>query len=229
MHSRREFAERVVRLFDEHYGRPRHGNREDPLDELVYIVLSQMTTAPSCSRVFERLRHTLLSWEELVRIPVGRLADLIQDAGLFNQKAPRLKSIAMQLLVDFGSVTLDPLRSMSTDSAERYLIGLPGVGLKTAKCVLMYSLGREVLPVDTHVWRIGRRLGLIGDAVSYSVVHGALEEVVASGDRYGFHVGAVAHGRAICLDRFPRCADCFLSSLCPSGVRQAAAAIRQGW
>jgi endonuclease-3 len=200
------------------YGSPGHDNKSDPLDELVFILLSQMTTHHSFGRVFHRLKLRYPNWDDVACLSVNRLKSIIKDAGLSNQKAPRLKAILIRLTQDFGRATLDPLRKWSSRRAESYLTALPGVGTKTAKCVLMYSLGRRVLPVDTHVWRVARRLGLVAESIPSSGVHQALEAVVAPEDRYTFHVNAIAHGRAICLPNRPRCEDCRLRRICRFAV-----------
>jgi endonuclease III len=174
-----------------------------------------MTTAPSFGRVYDRLKAVAGGWRQVGRMPLRRLKRLIKDAGLSHQKAPRLRSILRKVEADFGDVSLARLRRMGDATAERYLTGLPGVGVKTAKCVTMYSLGREVLPVDTHGWRVARRLGLVGGAVPYSRVHHALEAVVAPGDRYAFHVNALSHGRTVCTALRPKCWTCPVRLLCP--------------
>jgi len=208
-------AHRAALLLAQRYGSPRHRNKADPLDELVFILLSQMTTAPSFGRVYERLKESTGGWAHVRRMPLRRLKSLIKDAGLSRQKAPRIKAILKKVAADFGKLSLAPLRRMEDAAAERYLTALPGVGVKTAKCVMMYSLGREVLPVDTHVWRVARRLGLVSGAVPYARVHGALEAVVAPGDRYAFHVNAISHGRAVCTALRPKCRTCPLRRFCP--------------
>jgi endonuclease III len=210
----RRKAHSAATLLHRQYGSPRHGNKDDPLDELVFILLSQMTTHHSFNRVFARLKQRAPTWTEVLAMPIHRLRALIKDAGLSNQKAPRIKAVLARVRKDFGTLTLDGLRTMSDAEATAYLTSLPGVGIKTAKCILMYSLGRAVLPVDTHVWRVARRLGVLDESVAYSRVHAVLEEVVAPVDRYSFHVNAVAHGRAKCLARFPRCDRCCLSRSC---------------
>jgi endonuclease III len=175
-----------------------------------------MTTAPSYERVHDRLRRAIGDWNRLVLVPVGKLKRLIRDAGLSSQKAPRLLAIAEKLRTDFGSVTLEPLRHRSDEQALAYLVSLPAVGLKTAKCVLMYSLGRKVLPVDTHLLRLGRRVGLIPAGTQVRLAHHMLEEVVPPRHRYDFHVNGIAHGRSICRARLPRCGNCRIAKFCDS-------------
>ncbi|MGH9895345.1 MAG: endonuclease III domain-containing protein [bacterium] len=191
------------------------------MDEVVFIILSQMTTHHSCNRVFERLKHAVPRWDNVLDMSVSELERLIHDAGLSNQKAPRISGILEKINVDFGSVTLEPLGRMSDATAERYLLGLPGVGVKSARCVLMYSLGRAVLPADTHVWRVARRLGLVADTVTYPRLHDVLHRIVRPADRYRFHVNAIPLGRKVCIAKRPRCSTCPLMWLCPTGRYQA--------
>lgn len=209
-------------LLHEAYGSPKHDNKDDPLDELIFIILSQMTTRQSYGRVFDRLKAAYPSWETVLELPLVELKTAIKDAGLINQKAPRIKAILARLNEDFGSVTLAPLREMSDDEAERYLLALPGVGVKSAKCVLLLSsLQRPVLPVDTNVWRVSRRLELVGSDVPYTRVHQVLEGVVPPGDRYSYHVNNLTHGKETCIALRPRCGGCPLNELCPYPRRLA--------
>lgn len=179
-------------------------------------MLSQMTTGPSYERVYDRLKAAMPHWRSLTETSVADLTSLIADAGLAGQRALRLKQIADRLVHDFGDVSLTALIPSDDDAAQRYLTSLPGVGVKTAKCVMMYSLGRQVLPVDTHTARVATRLGLVSTA-SAAAVDRDLSVVVPPSLRFDFHVNAVAHGRSACRAVRPRCDDCVLSSLCPVG------------
>ena len=218
----RDRAHRAALILHDEYGSPRHGNKDDPVDELVFIILSQMTTHHSFNRVFDRLKASVPDWNSLIVMPVGGIRELIADAGLSHQKAPHIKRIAERLSADFGAVDLAPLRDMSDGEAEDYLVTLPGVGVKSARCVLMYSLGRTVLPADTHVWRMARRLGLLPERTGLSHVHDVLHLVVRPDDRYRFHVNAVCHGRSVCRARRPRCGKCSLLGICPTATRGGA-------
>ncbi|WP_294314032.1 hypothetical protein [uncultured Sphingomonas sp.] len=213
-------------LLKERYGSPRLNNKDDPLDELFFILLSQMTTGPSYERVFDRLKSKVADWAELLTMDVSALSGLIADAGLANQKAPRMLAVAKRLQEDFGRVSLDPLRDLTDGEAEAFLTTLPGVGVKTAKCVLMYSLGRAVLPVDTHVARVSRRLDLV-PARPAAQFHSMLEEAVPAECRYDYHVNALVHGRAVCRSTAPKCGECPVRSLCPSSDRAQAQATAQ--
>ncbi|MBS1801230.1 MAG: endonuclease III [Acidobacteria bacterium] len=207
-------AARIAAILHETYGSPHHNNKSDPLDELVFILLSQMTTSPSFERVYDRLKERAPEWEDVRRMQLRRLRSLIKDAGLSNQKAPRIKAILDRVYEDFHEVTLEPITRWSTRRAETYLTSLPGVQTKTAKCVLMYSLKRPVLPVDTHVWRVAMRLGLIPAETRRDMAHEQLETVIAPRLRYGFHVNAISHGRELCRALAPKCGACPLTQVC---------------
>jgi endonuclease III len=206
------------------YGTPDLGNKENPLDEVVFIVLSQMTTGPSYGRVFDRLKAAVSSWDDISTMPLRRLRSIIKDAGLSGQKAPRLKAIIKKIRAAFGAATLDPLRKWDDARVERFLTSLPGVGVKTAKCIMMYSLGRQVLPVDTHVRRVLTRLGLLPDRLSHHLVHTAAERVIPAGCRYSMHVNGVAHGRRTCLAVSPRCDNCCVKRFCAYVLGRGASA-----
>jgi endonuclease III len=208
-------AHQVAKRLHEVYGSPRHDNKDDPLDELIFIILSQMTTHKALVRVFDSIKERYKTWEPLADMSLKRLKALIFNAGLSQNKAPRIKNILRKIRQDFGAVSLERLREMPDAEAEQYLTSLPGVGTKTARCVMLFALGRKVLPVDTHVLRVSRRLELLGEGIPDQRVHCALEEVVRPEDRYSFHVNTVAHGRTICLAVRPRCEDCTLNTICP--------------
>ena len=175
-----------------------------------------MTTSPSYERVYDRLKGAMPAWRSLTETSVADLTALIADAGLSGQRALRLKQIADRLSDDFGDISLAAVAHLDDDAAQQYLTSLPGVGVKTAKCVMMYSLGRQVLPVDTHTARVATRLALVSTG-SAAAIDRDLSDVVPATLRFDFHVNAVAHGRAVCRAVRPRCDDCVLSSLCPVG------------
>lgn len=187
------------------------GNQIDPFDELIFIILTTMTQYGPME-VFDRLRQEFPSWEELLNEDAeDRLRKAISVCGLVNQKAPQILSIARRLRNDFGRVALSPLRDMSDAEAETYLLSLPRVGKKIARCVLMYSLGRDVLPVDAHVLRVATRTGLLPERTPWPKAHDAIHEVVPPEHRYALHVGLVKHGRDVCTHRNPRCGECVLA------------------
>lgn len=215
LRTRKKRAVASIALLRECYHSPNLNNKSDPFDELVFILLSQMTNNNSYERVYDRLKSEIPHWQLLIDMPVSKLEDLIVDAGLFRHRATRLKLIATRLAEDFGRVTLDPLFEYDNQRAQNYLTSLPGIGVKSAKCILMYSLGRKVLPVDTHIARIAYRLGLVSSDV-HRMVDRELAVVVPPNLRFDFHVNSIAHGRAVCDARRPSCNNCVLFSLCQS-------------
>lgn len=195
------------------YGNPRLGNQSNPLDELVYIILSTRTQGQVCRLTFTKLKAQFPSWADVRNRDRPRIERILRPAGLSRLKATQLLAIFERLRSSFGRATLAPTRRLPNKQAEAFLTSLPGVAAKVAKCVLMYSLGRHVLPVDVHVHRVATRLGLPTKKrpdTSQDLIEGAIPQRL----RYGFHVNAVAHGRAVCLPRAPRCEVCCIAKWC---------------
>ncbi len=173
------------------------------LDELIATVLSQNTSDANSDAAFCELRRQFHDWDAVRRSPAGRIARAIRSAGLANVKAPRIKAILERVDADRGTLSLDFLRDMSTAEALAYLRRLPGVGPKTAACVLLFACQKPVLPVDTHVHRVSRRLGLIGPRTSLAQAHDELSEFVAPSQVLEFHIQLIRHGRNVCKARAP--------------------------
>jgi endonuclease III len=194
------------------------GNKHDPYDELIYIVLTVMTRSqPRIDRAFDGLRVLVgdRGWTALSDVDDDALDAVLRPLGFVNRRREQLRQIARRVAADHGG-SLEPLRAVSDDDAMAYLLSLPGVGVKTAKCVLMYSLGRAVLPIDIHVLRVAKRLGLVPLDASWDATDRTLEAEVPDALKYDFHVGFVIHGREVCRSRNPDCGACILSDLCPS-------------
>lgn len=195
------------------HGSPRHGNRRNPLDELLYIVLSTRTQEATYRRTFHALKAAYPRWVLLRRRERTKVAQILQPGGLAQRKARHIVAILEAVTRSFGAPTLAPLRHLDDEAAEHFLVSLPGVGKKVAKCVLMYSLDRQVLPVDVHVHRVASRLGLRVKRRP-DTSQDLIEDAVPPKLRYSFHVNAIAHGRTVCLPRSPRCGVCRISTLC---------------
>lgn len=205
--------ERVSEILDKEYGSPRHGNKTDPLDELIYIILSTRTRAAVFHPMFDRLKTAFPDWNALTSEDEEAVASILAPGGLGRLKASQIIAILQRLKSEFGRATLDPLSTMPNEEVEAFLISLPGVAAKIAKCVMMYSLGRSVLPVDVHVHRVATRLGIITKKRP-DTSQDLIESVLPTHLRYGFHVNAVAHGREVCLPRLPRCDACCIAAWC---------------
>jgi endonuclease-3 len=193
--------------------------RVDPLDELVLTVLSQHTSDTNAERAAADLHAALPRWEDVVSIPAPALADIIRSGGLANQKAPRIQAILREIHGREGTYSLEPLRELPDSEARAYLTSLPGVGPKTAAVVLSFALGRDALPVDTHVHRVTRRLGIIPAKASAERADRILHELVPDGLRTPLHVAFIRLGREICKAPIPRCRACPLRDLCPTAPR----------
>ena len=218
--GRQNAAERIraitARLAEEQP--PSRKVRRDPLDELILTILSQSTSDANCYRGWEALRARYPSWEAVLAAPAGEMEDTIRPAGLSKQKSGTILSVLARLRDEHGSPTLDHLEVLNDAAALQYLTSFRGVGVKTAACVLCFALGRDVIPVDTHVHRIALRLGLVPENASAERTHEILNDIVPPELRYELHVLLIGHGRTVCVARKPRCGECALSALCPGAV-----------
>jgi endonuclease-3 len=212
----------VVETLDTEYGELIWRSHGEPLDALIQTTLSQHTSDINSERAFDALKRRFPGgWDEVRLAPVELIADTIRCGGLADAKATRIKTILNGLTERFGEPTLEPLKTMSTDDALALLTGFHGVGPKTAACVMMFSLGRPVLPVDTHVFRVSHRLGLIDEKIGEARAHDALQRQLEDGEVYPFHVHLIRHGRKVCQARQPRCNTCPLSGRCAFFARNS--------
>lgn len=200
-------------LAKQHGYRPWH-RHHDPLSGLIATILSQNTSDVNSSRAFNSLLDNFEGWEEVATADVNDIERAIRSGGLSQIKAVRIKEILQMILAERGSLNLDFLNSLPTDEAKSWLLKFPGVGSKTACCVLLFCLGQAVFPVDTHVYRVAKRLGLIGDRVSVEQAHELLGDKVAPEVVYQLHMNMVEHGRKVCRSQRPKCTKCVLQGVC---------------
>ena len=191
----------------------------DPFDELILTVLSQHTSDLNAARAFTDLRAAFPTWQAVVDAPSQRVADVIRSGGLANTKAPRIQAILREVRSREGAFDLSLLRAMPDAQARAYLTSLPGIGPKTAAVVLSFALGRDTIPVDTHVHRVTRRLGMVPAKASAERADRLLHELVPEGLRTPLHVALIRLGREICKAPTPRCRQCPLKDLCPTAPR----------
>ena len=190
--------------------------RLDPLEELVLTILSQNTSDVNRDRAWAALRARFPSWEALADARPRSVAAAIRPGGLANTKAPRIVAVLRELRRREGSFALGWLRDASDQEVEQYLLSLPGVGPKTAACVLAFSLDRPALPVDTHVARVATRLAFLAPGTPSAAAHRIMADLVPPALRVSMHVGLIRHGRTICRAGRPRCEVCPLRDLCPT-------------
>jgi endonuclease-3 len=219
MADRRRLRRITDRLAKE-YGRPALRPHGAPVDELVLTVLSQNTNDRNRDVAYFRLRERFPSWDAVAEAPVEELEDAIRPGGLAPTKSVRIK----QILEAIGDDDLLWLADAPLDEARAYLCALPGVGRKTAACVLLFSFGRPDVPVDTHVYRVGGRLGLWPQKAPLVAAHDELARLAGDDGEFAYeaHVLLIRHGRRTCVARAPRCAECPLRRMCPEGRRRLA-------
>lgn len=210
----------VARLHAE-YGSPHLGNKENPLDELFFILLSLKTSHRSYEDTYRAFRSQFYPWRKLLEVEPEEVERYIRNGGLGSLKSRAFIDIAHRLKADFGDVSLAPLRKMTEADAEAYLLTLPGVGVKTARCVLMYALDMDTLPVDTHTYRVGVRVGVIPTSRGTGDVHRKFDGVVPAGLAYALHTNFVVHGRSICKDSTPECGRCTIADICDFAKKNA--------
>ena len=212
--SPKQKAERACAVLVHKYGKTVSDRKLPPIDELVMTILSQHTSDTNMLRAFESLKERYASWEQVLDAPQAELAEVIRSSGMFNLKAKRIQSTLREINDRVGRLDLSLLENMPLEEAKKWLTTLHGVGPKTAAIVLLFSFGRPVLPVDTHVWRVTKRLGIIGQSVSRERAHELLEQIVPRDCIQSLNNNLVRHGREVCKAQRPICEICFLSDIC---------------
>jgi endonuclease-3 len=203
----------VHHLLLQEYG-DRLWQASDPVDTLVSTILSQNTNDVNRDRAFLQLRTRFPTWDAVRSAPIEALVDAVRPAGLAPTKAPRIQGALDRIVEERGEMSLDFLSDMPLDDAREWLLGIPGVGPKTAAIVLLFSLGLPAFPVDTHVHRVTRRLGLVPQSTSRERAHELLEQLIPAELYYPFHINLIEHGRAVCHSRKPECVVCLLQGYC---------------
>jgi endonuclease-3 len=189
-----------------------------PLDEMILTVLSQNTSDINCERAYAAMRERYPRWRDVLEAPPAQLVAVLRPGGLANQKAPRIQTILAELDETPAGLDLGWLAELEPEAAMAFLTALPGVGAKTASCVLLFSLGMPVMPVDTHIHRIALRLGLIGPRVGADAAHPLLTAITPPDRMLEAHLLLIEHGRRTCKARRPRCEGCVLLDVCPFGA-----------
>lgn len=207
----------LIQNLERTYGVPENKRATDPLDMLIKIILSQATSDTNSDRTFAALKKRFPTWDAALRAREATIADTIRAGGLANQKAKVIKSLLKQIKEKHGAISLDFLHEMKAAEAVDYLKQFRGIGPKTIACTLLFACRQEVFPLDTHIFRILRRVGLIPQKCTDERAHQIMNSIVPEGKFYSFHVNLVRHGRAICRPREPLCERCPIVEYCDYG------------
>ncbi len=213
----------IIALTEPLYGPAERPRGYDGIGELVYTILSQHTSDTNSIRAYASLRERLPSWDDIADADIGAIVDAIKIGGLAQVKAPRIQQVVRNVKALTGGYDLSFLSEMPLEEAKAWLWRLPGVGPKTVGCVLMFALDMPALPVDTHVYRVAKRLGLMDERVTADRSHDVLEAALRPEQRLPFHMYLINHGRQVCKAQRPLCRDCVLEPRCPSSVLRTAA------
>lgn len=204
---------KCIDILEKEYGVPQPDER-DPVDLLVMTILSQNTSDTNSLRAFALLKSAFCDYEEILAAPEEAVADSIRPGGLAEIKARRIKEALVKIKQDAGAISLSFLADMGKEDAMAYLLSLPGVGPKTASVVLLFAFSMPFLPVDTHVYRLSRRLGLLAEDVKPEKAQPILEGMVPVEKYLSLHLNLITHGRLICRARVPRHEECALRNCC---------------
>lgn len=207
-------ARRIDTLLERTYGRKEVEGGEDPLDTLIETILSQNTTDANSHKSFMALKTRYSRWEDMERESPKTVAGIIKSGGLADIKAKRILDALRFIRAETGSLDLGFLRGMTPSEVDRWLGQIKGVGPKTRSIVILFALNKPAFPVDTHIHRVSRRMGLIGQKTSREKAQEELGRLVPPEEFYNFHMNLIEHGRAVCQARKPRCEACPISRFC---------------
>lgn len=196
------------------YGEPSWRPHYAPIDELVLTFLSQNTSDLNSGRAFQALRARYADWQAVLDAPVDKLAETIRSGGLAYQKAPRIQKALRRIQEERGDFDIDFLADLPVAEAMRWLMSFDGIGHKTASIVMLFCFGKAAFPVDTHVGRVTRRLGLAGPKDTEEKIKGLWERLVSPEWYYPLHLNLIRHGREVCHAPRPECGRCVLIDLC---------------
>jgi endonuclease III len=205
-----EVHRRLLPVYGAHLDR----QRSDPVSELVNTIISQNTNDRLRDQAFGTLRQRFPAWEQVCDAPVAEVVDAIRIAGLGQTKAPRIQAALRRIYVERGEYDLHFLRDMGVEGARKWLLEIKGVGPKTVAILLLFALDLPAFPVDTHIWRVSKRLGLIPEKTSREKAHELLEAMLPPEAYYAAHLNIIRLGREVCHARKPRCELCVLRGLC---------------
>jgi endonuclease-3 len=209
-------VKKITFLLEKRYGIPKKEGRGDPLDILIQTILSQNTNDLNRDRAYQRLKTRFPHWEDMLLAKTKAIISAIRPGGLAEQKARRIVEILGWIKRHEGNLSLSFLKEMRSDKIKKTIGGLNGVGPKTINCLLLFGLGREAFPVDTHVLRVGKRLGFIPENINPEKAHQWMVPLVPKGKSLSLHLNLIRFGRSLCKAKNPQCTSCFLVDECAS-------------
>ena len=210
----------IVQNLENTFGEPKLAPKSDALAMLINIILSQATNDANSRRTFQNLKKRFKSWENVLTADEAEIADAIRLGGLANQKAKVIKNLLQQLKDVHGTLSLRFLDKITNEEAREFLLEFRGIGPKTVACTLLFALHKEVFPLDTHIFRILKRMGILPERISDTGAHRLLDELAPPGKFYSLHVNLIRLGRRICRPREPLCEQCPLIEYCDYGLTQ---------
>ena len=205
---------RITLLLEKEYGIPRRARPGNPLDILIETILSQNTSDQNRDRAYQRLKTRFPHWEDVLEAKTKPLVSAIRPGGLAEQKARRIREILLWIRKQEGKLSLSFLRTMDSEEIKKTIGALKGVGPKTLHCLLLFGLRREAFPVDTHIHRIGKRLGFIPERMDAEKAHEWMSPLIPKKKSLSLHLNLLRFGRSVCKARKPLCDVCFLSGEC---------------
>lgn len=213
---------RIIRALQDSYGRPRLLQLKDPLSELIFTILSQNTSDTNRDRAWASLHRTFPSWEAVASASHAALERAIRCGGLAPTKSRVIQATLRRVKEEEGRFSLDSLIGLGMEEVEARLLPFKGVGLKTVRCVQVFSLGLPAFPVDTHIFRMTKRLGIVPARATPETAHRIMQEAVPPAETLSFHMNLITHGRSVCKAGRPLCEGCVIRPWCATGSREGA-------
>lgn len=210
--------EYIVQNLENTFGEPKLKAKSDLLAILIEIILSQATSDVNSRRTFQNLRKRFASWEAVLTADETEIADAIRLGGLANQKAKVIKDLLRQLKELHGTLSLKFVEKMPDEKARDFLENFRGIGPKTVACALLFASHKQIFPLDTHIFRVFKRMGVLPEKITDTKAHRLLDELVPKGKFYSLHVNLIRLGRQICRPREPLCEQCPLIEYCDYGL-----------
>ena len=212
--SSRATLRKITLLLEKHYGVPRRRGPGNLLDILIETILSQNTNDQNRDRAYQRLKRRFPHWEEVLEAKTTRIVSAIRQGGLAKQKAERIHEILHWIKKQEGRLSLSFLKKMDSVEIKKTIGALKGIGPKTLHCLLLFGLRREAFPVDTHILRIGKRLGFIPEGMHAEKAHLWMIPLIPKEKSLSLHLNLIRFGRAVCKAKNPSCDICFISGEC---------------